>query len=210
MNITGLKNRFARKSIGGLTLIEFAVSSAIFSVLALAMAGMLEVGSASEEGVVTNSGRNRGIRRVQAFLVRELRASSDSKITVGSTPGGNSILTFSYPVQSGGSTGWGIRDKSLGSTSDERNKIGWQVRYTVIPKIENHRINRVLVRQVLDTSLKVRATRILARHLRPGTVTPPGFKVVKTGNVWKVVISTLGDKDGSGRRTATFQVLARN
>ena len=210
MRKTGLKKGFAKKTDRGLTLIEFAVSSAIFSVLALAMAGMLEVGSASEEGVVVNSGRNRGIRKVQSYLVRELRASSDSRITVGTTPGGNSVLTFSYPVQSGGSIGWGIRDKSLGSTSDQRNKIGWKVRYTVIPKAKNHRINRVLVRQVLDSGLKVRATQILARHLRPGTATPPGFKVTKTGRVWKVVISTFGDKDGSGRRMATFQVLARN
>ncbi len=198
------------KKVRGLTLIEFAVSSAIFAVLALAMAGMLEVGSTSEEGVVVNSGRNRGIRRVQAFLVKELRASSDSRITVGTLPGGNSVLTFSYPVESGGAHGWGIRDKSLGNTQDERNKIGWKVRYTVIPQVKNHRINRVLVRQLLDAASNVKGTKILARHLRAGTDTPPGFKVTKTGSVWKVVISTLGERDGSGKRMATFQVLARN
>ncbi len=210
MSTPALKKRLGKKTVGGLTLIEFAVSSAIFSVLALAMAGMLEVGSASEEGVVVNSGRNRGIRRVQNFLVRELRASSDSRVVVGTTPGGNSVLTFSYPVKSGGVFGWGVRDKALGTTSDERNKIGWQVRYTVIPKVKNHRINRVLVRQLLDSGGVVKQTRILARHLRSGSDTPPGFKVTKTGSVWKVVVSTLGDKDGSGRRMASFQVLARN
>ncbi|GEM_PF-1156151 len=210
MRTPRLKKLFRKKPVRGLTLVEFAVSSAIFSVLALAMAGMLEIGSTSEEGVVNNSTRNRGIRSVQSYLVRELRASSDSKITVGALPGGNSVLTFSYPVQSGGVTGWGIRDKSLGATSDERNKIGWQVRYTVIPKVQNHRINRVLVRQLLDAGHHVKGVKILARHLRRGTDTPPGFKVTKTGSVWKVVISTLGDKDGSGRRMATFQVLARN
>ena len=106
--------------------------------------------------------------------------------------------------------GWGIRDKALGTNEDGRNKIGWQVRYTVIPKVKSHRIERVLVRQLLDTGSVVRQTKIMARHLRAGTDTPPGFKVIKTGTVWKVVISTLGDRDGSGRRTATFQVLARN
>ncbi len=199
-----------RNPVRGMTLIEFAVSSAIFSVLALAMAGMLEVGSASEEGVVTNSGRNRGIRRVQDFLVRELRASSDSRIQVNTLPGGNSVLTFSYPVRSGGSVGWGVRDKRLGSTMDERNKLGWRVRYTVVPKVKNHRVDRLLVRQVLDSFDKVVTSRVLARHLRAGTENPPGFKVVKTGAVWKIVVSTYGERDGTGKRMATFQVLARN
>lgn len=195
----------------GFTLLEVAISLAIFAVLGVSLATSVEMANGSQRTVYSVAAESRALRESSTRLTDELRTSTDAEITVTTLADSNSQVEFRVPVESGGNLLWGVYDKRLGATYDAQNKVGWRLRYTVRrvttgPGV----IERQLVRQILNTASTVWAEDVIAEGLPDGTGATPGFRVVKSGDMWVVTVSTVGKSASSPGIKAVFHVQARN
>ena len=204
-----LRGPSPRKS--GFTLVETAVSLAIFSALGYALAIVVDVGDRSQRTVERVASEDRSLRTATSSLVEELRTTSDATIAVATLPDGNHQVRFQQPIDVGGNFGWGVLDRTLGSDPASQNRAGWSIQYTVRTVVAaDGQVDRQLVRQVLNDALVVQRQTVLAAGLRRGDQNPPGFRMVRSGDVWEVQISAKGQVADQAIIEGMFHVQARN
>lgn len=204
------RGKGTRSQTTGLSLIEVMVSCTICAVIGYGILGLIDMGESSRETVSMVSGENQDLRDSNNRLMNDFQATSDSQVTVESLADSNHQITFMVPVTIGGNPTWGARDQSLGTDPESQSRENWRVRYTVKQVVDGSGgINRQLVRQVLDTGDIVQIERVVAEGLKSGLEVPPGFSVVKIGDMWQLSMATVG-KDGCEGRKVEFHVRTRN
>lgn len=193
----------------GFTLLELMISASIFSTLAYALTQAVRMADRSHATVTHVASTSRALGKATAKLQRELKSAQVATMTVTETLDGNHEVTFLHPVTVAGDPVWGVRDKRLGPTAAEQNKLDWQLRYTVRDEqLGAGQSERHLLRQVLDDAGVVQLEDRLLRDLTDGP-TPPGFTIVQNGDVWEITLTTAGEGVGDGRESV-FQVRPRN
>ncbi|MDF1837639.1 MAG: prepilin-type N-terminal cleavage/methylation domain-containing protein [Planctomycetota bacterium] len=192
---------------GGFTLLEVILAIGVFSVIGVGLTQGVKIAETTQVSVSSESGHNRSMRDSVSLLRDELKTCQDSSIDIELRSNGNHQLTFMVPVESGLGTGWGVYDRKLGNTTDDWNRVGWELRYQVK---ENQQGIPCLVRQVIDGGGTLqRETEIVSHVLAYGQQEGPGFSVTATGDVWEVTIRTKTG-EGQAARTETFQIQTRN
>jgi prepilin-type N-terminal cleavage/methylation domain-containing protein len=195
----------------GFTLLEMSIALSIFAVVGYGLAVAVDVSRDSQITVIRRVDENRTLRTSVATLVDELRVSADAQVTVAALPDGNSRLRFMVPVAVGGASTWGVFDRRLGADAASQNRAGWTLQYTVRDGVGvDGRLNRQLVRQVLDDAFEVQREDVIADGLRSGNDAPPGFRVAMNGDVWEITFSTVGQRTGEAEITEQFHVHPRN
>lgn len=202
--------RIVHSRRAGFTLIELMISLTIFAVLGYSVAISVDMASDSQRTVYSVAAEDRALRESSSFLTDELRSSRDSQIAVATLADGNHQLEFKVPIEVGSSLTWGVYDKRLGTTYADQNKIDWKYRYTVRNSVVAGVVNKQLLRQIIDTNSEVHEEQVIAEGLHSGTQNPPGFRVVKSGDMWAVTVSTAGKSAESPGIKAEFHVQARN
>ena len=194
----------------GFTLLESLVSLVVFSVIGLALALATNAGQQTERSVARVSSENRSVRSLSQTLTDELSASCDTQITVTHLPDGNDTLRFLMPIQNGTTLGWGVYDRTLGTTEAAQNRAGWSVCYTVSSTTAQGVTTRRLVRQELDTAQHVQKQKVVLDRLRSGSSTPPGFTARKQGAMWEITLSADSPLPQGHGIEEVFHVQARN
>ncbi len=202
-----------RKTVGsGFTLLEMMVALTIFAVVGYSLALLLGVGSRSQRTVSRVTAEDKSLRAGALALVDELEASSDATITITALPDGNNQVRFMQPIDNGGAFGWGVYDRTLGSTPATQNRVNWKIQYTVrAVAAATGAVNRQLLRQVLDAGNVVQSEKVIAQNLHLGTDVPPGFTMVRNGSVWELTLGlTHQVGHSSGIIKEVFHVRTRN
>lgn len=194
----------------GFTLLESIVSLVIFTVIGLALTLASRAGEKTERSVAGVASENRSVRSLSQSLTDELRSSCDTEITVTHQPDGNDTLRFFVPVVNGTTLGWGVYDRTLGTTDDTQNRAGWSLRYTVVTTVADGQTTRRLMRQILDAGQNVQKQKVVLDHLRSGGDTPPGFTVRKQGATWEITLSADSPFPHGRGIQEVFDVQARN
>ena len=196
---------------GGFTLLEMMISVSIFAALGYALLTAVDIAHDSDVTVMRIASEDRSTRTSTTSLLDELRSTSDANITVATLADGNHRVRFTMPVEVAGVLGWGVFDRSLGHTPDDQNKVGWSLQYTVRSVTgTDGKPTRELVRQILDTAGTLHSESVVARGLRSGTQTPAGFKMVPSGDLWEITLSTNSTADHSAILRTVFHVKTRN
>lgn len=206
-----IATRCRRTAASGYTLLEMMVALTIFSVVGYALTVAIDVASHSQKTVMRVTAEDRGLREATAFLIDELRTSSDATITIAVLADGNHRIRFQMPIDVAGAAVWGVHDRKLSPVLAQQTRQGWFVQYTVraLPAV-NGVINRQLVRQILDAAFTVKRETVILDGLRRGTDVPPGFKMVKVGDLWELTLSTVGEINGKVGMRTVFHVQTRN
>lgn len=195
----------------GFTLLEAAIATSIFALIGYSLTVCMATANDSQRTVFSVAAQDRALREATSTLTDELRTSSDSMITVTTLADSNSQVDLQMPVESGGNLLWGVYDRSLGATYADQNKVGWKLRYTVRNVDQGvGGTDRQLVRQILDTGSVVRDEKVVATGLNSGANAQPGFKVVKSGSMWVVTVSTSGHSAGTSGVETQVHVRTRN
>lgn len=198
-------------SKSGFTLLEMMISMSIFAVLGYTLMTAVEVAHHSDVTVMRIASENRSMRTSTTSLLDELRSTSDSNIAVTTLADGNHQVRFKMPVQVAGVLGWGVFDRGLGATTDDQNKVGWSLQYTIRQLTgSDGRPSATLVRQILDDTGAWRSETVVMRGLRSGAQTPAGFKMVRSGDLWEITLSADSPSDHSAVLRTVFHVKTRN
>jgi len=168
------------------------------------------MGNHSSKTVIDVSKGNDELRDAHRTLVNDFQITSDSRITINTLPDGNHQATFMLPIEVAGNMAWGVYDKSLGTTAATQNRENWNIRYTVYSVIEGSGAILILSRQILDDAMVLQQEDVVAKHLRKGTDIPPGFRVVKNGEMWEIQLSTIGEEACDQGRKVELHVRTRN
>lgn len=195
----------------GYTLIEMMVSLSLFTVIGYSLVIILKVSSHSQLTVNDVTEDDRALRGAATNLMEELRSSSDATITVATLADGNHQVRFMLPIDDAGAAAWGVYDRTLGPDAASQNKLDWSIRYTVRNVVAGGQVvDKLLVRQLLNAQQVVQRESVVAEGLRSGTDVPPGFTMVKQGEVWELTFSTTGHAGSSAGIRAVFHVRTRN
>jgi len=198
-------------SRSGFTLLEMMISLTILAFLGYCLLIAVDVGHDSQQTVQRITAEERAMRRSTTSLVDELRASRDASITITPLADGNHQVRFQMPIEVAGVPDWGVFDRTLGPDEATQNRVGWSLRYTVrIVPDGNGGVDRQLVRQILDAAQAVQRERVVATGLLSGGDVPPGFTMVRQGDIWELTLSTEGHLGGAGGTRAIFHVRTRN
>lgn len=216
-------NRTPRASQAGYTLLELGVSTVIAGLLGLAAVTMVQVGRKSHDTTRTETNRSQGVREASRALSDELKQCKLAGLTLGMLADGNCEITFARPISvTAGVITWGALDPHKAPSDPEARRAGWSVRWTVkalragtatstsIPTIATDKVERVLVRQVLDEAKQVVFERIVLRDVNLGTNAHPGFRIEQVGTLWRVRMSAGGAVDPANSTHLTFDVALRN
>jgi hypothetical protein len=161
--------------------------------------------------VLNMASEDRSFRASTMMLMKELRATRDDSIVITDVGDGNSQLDFMMPIDDAGVAAWGVYDRSLGATPALQNRPNWFLRYTVrdVP-LGAGRVDKQLVREIVDDLLTVQKVKVLVHGLRPGNVAPAGFQVIQQVDVWQVTLSTTSQGEGQAGIRTIFHVQTRN
>lgn len=206
-----LATRARSRVESGFTLLEMMVAVTVFAVLGYGLAIAVDVGNHSQLTVLRVAAEDRSLRAATTSLIDELRSSSDTTIVITTLADGNQAVRFMLPIDVGGVPSWGVFDRSLGSDAASQNRLGWSLRYTVrsVPT-GNGTFNKQLVRQLLDAAQTVQREKVMAEALESGTHVPPGFRMVKVGEVWELTLTSMGQVEGKAGISEVFHVQTRN
>lgn len=194
----------------GFSLIEVVMASAIVTILIYAFAGAANMGNNSATVVNQVADENEREREAVSSLLDDFLITSDALIDVVPLADSNHQATFQLPIEVGGNMKWGVWDPDLGPDTASQTKEDWKIRYTVrTVNIDGENV-RVLARQILDETETLQLERFVAERLRSGTETPPGFSVIKSGDMWEIKVSTTGKKSCDPGRKVEFHVWPRN
>lgn len=197
-----LARRIPARAARGLTLIEITIAATIFTILGYALVSSLKLSEGSRTAVETLATRSREFRAASRAVVDALRVSNDDTVAIAELADENHAVTLSLPVLDGGALAWGV-PASAQSGPGAVDQIGANVVFAVAVGADGE---RSLVRRVLRSNGTVQEEETLIRGLSRGDVDPPGFQVVRTGEVWEITIS-LEDKVGLSE---VFHVHTRN
>lgn len=204
-----LRNK--RSSRTGLTLIESMVSVTLFAVIGYALSVAVSIGNHSQRMVLNLSAEDRELRTATMTLLKELRATADAQINIFTLPDGNSRVTFKMPIEVAGVDSWGVYDRTLGPDAATENRDNWSLRWTVRDVADSGgRIDKQLVREILDDTGAIQKVKVMAHGLRPGGAAPAGFQMIQQGAVWQVTLSTTSQVEGQAGIRTVFHVQTRN
>lgn len=167
----------------GLTLVEIAIASTIFAIVAYAMMLGASMGMRSEQAVASMVVESRTLHETCARLEEELSNAAFDRIEHEVDEQGYSALTFQVPVETETGLDWGVVDRALGASDEERSRVGYSLRYEAVALASG---GRELVRRILDDEGDVVHTDIVVAAL--AATGPAGFRVEDTGAVWVVTI----------------------
>lgn len=195
----------------GLTLLEMAIAVSIFTTLGLSLFTVVDTARRSQEAVSAGIANNEELRKAFSSIAEELQCTRESLVEVVVLADRNHQVTFQMPIELGGVMGWGVDERSLGTTEAEQVRPGWYLRYTVVQEVDpTGYVNHVLRRQVLDDAFAVQLEETIAEGLNEGDDDDPGFTVARAGEMWEVSFSTDGHGTGTNGRKAVFHVATRN
>jgi prepilin-type N-terminal cleavage/methylation domain-containing protein len=208
---TRIGARSPTAKLAGFTLLETMVALSIFAALGYSLAIVVGFGNHSQRAVSRMAAEDRALRTATIALLDDLRSTTDSSITITPLADGNHQVRFMLPIDVAGVASWGVYDRTLGPDAASQNQPNWHVQYIVRDlALGGGQVNKQLVRQILDDTNTMRKEKVLADGLQSGTQVPPGFKVVKTGLVWQVTLSTVGKVEGKAGIREVFHVRTRN
>jgi type II secretory pathway pseudopilin PulG len=203
-----LRSARARRAF---TLLESTIGVAVFSVIGYGLAVVVKISKSSETAVREISTQSREIRDSTRRMVDELKTCRDASIVIDTLADGNHQVRFMVPIEVAGAATWGIYDTALGSDPAVNTRVGWSVRYTVrAADAANGGVTYQLVRQLLDTTLTVQRQTVIVDNIRSGDVGRPGFRMVRSGAMWEITLSTSEDGHSNDSRQEIFHVLTRN
>jgi len=195
----------------GFSLVELTVALALFALVGYALLCAIDSGRDCHQAVMRAVSDNEMIRETAGGLRNELRVSSDDVITVETLGDLNHQVTFMLPILVGGALAWGVYDQAYGADEELRTKEDWSVRYTsrMVTMGPGPQV-RALVRQILDDEGEVFEEEVLVPELRGGDENPPGFTMIKSGDLWEITITTVGRVAATPGARAAFHVRTRN
>lgn len=192
-------------SRAGFSLIEVAAATVALGSIGYVLAFALKASADSQREIGTRASEHRVLREASRKLLDELATAGEDTIAfVHGAQGGVSVqptLRFQERIEDGTTAGFGV--VHLGVARPD-----WTLIYAVEEPV-GESDSRRLVRRVEDDGGAVQASQIVARDLRPDEAVPPGFRVVKTGDLWEVTLSTEG-RNGRDGIEEVFHVRARN
>lgn len=198
-----------RAARAGFTLVEMMVAAAALMVVLYTLANAVGLGSRSQRTVMRVATESDTLRRAVASLSSELKLTSDSLITVTTLADANHELGLSLPIEVGGSPAWGVPVHTFGVGT--QGMPDWSLCYTVqgVPA-GGGEVNRRLLRRILDETGAIQDEEVICEGLRSGSDAPPGFTVVRSGDLWEVTLTTAGYTTNADGRGAVFHVRTRN
>ena len=181
----------------GFSLLEVTVSTATFAIIGYVMLVAVKTSTDAQNAIALRTEEHRVLRRASRTLLDELALASDDTITVTASGSGSGTasLAFRQRIEEGGTAGFGAVHLGVPHTD-------WTLVYAVSAAGE-------LVRRVTDGDGVVQASAVVASGLRAASEDPPGFRVVKAGDLWEITLATEGVGDGNGIEEV-FHVHARN
>jgi type II secretory pathway pseudopilin PulG len=195
----------------GMTLVESMIGITLFAILGYALSVAVSISNNSQRTVLNVAAEGRDLRGATQTFIRELRASSDARITITVLPDLNHQVDFMMPIDVAGAATWGVYDRTLGPDAATQNRLNWILRYTVRDVVDPAGgVDKQLVRQILDDLGAVQRTKVLATGLRMGGVAPAGFRMVRQGAIWEVTLSTNSQGEGQAGIRTVFHVRTRN
>jgi hypothetical protein len=171
------------RSQSGLTVIEIAIASTIFAIVAYAMMAGASMGVRSERAVAQMVVESRALHDTCTRLEEELSNAAAEGIVHAVDEKGWSSLEFQMPFMSEAGLVWGVVDRALGSTEEERAREDFRLRYEAIELVDG---SRQLVRRILDDEGDIVHNEIVVPELAVSGA--PGFTVTDTGAVWILTI----------------------
>lgn len=205
----------------GYTMLEVATSTAIAGLLGLAAVTMVQVGRDTHDKTRVETHRSQGVREAARRLGDEIKQTKAACLAVTKQIDGNCEIVFQRPVAVlGGIITWGALDPRLAPSDPEARRPGWSVRWSVrtlragtmraLATGAKGSVDRVLVREVLDTAKSVVHEEVVLHDVNAGTNARPGFRVEAQGAMWRIQISAGGSLDPANSTCMTFDVSLRN
>jgi len=187
----------------GFTLIEAVVAASLLMFVGMGAVMLMSVSRDGAQLTRTQARQTNWLRHASMSVRDDLAQTTDSRLTIATLPDGNHSITFQRPTASvAGVATWGAYDASAASG---RLRDDHFTRYTVTMGDNG----RQLMRQTLDPSLVVVHEDVIAYGLASGSATPPGLRIVASGDLWQVTIglaATTAQPGGS----MTFDVALHN
>lgn len=192
-------------SRSGFSLIEVAVATLALGSIGYVLSFALKAAADSQREITMRASEHRVVRQASRALLDELSMAGED--TIAFTQGVQSVvdtetnLRFQQRIEDGATATFGLMHLGVPRT-------GWSVVYA-IEEPASASDTRRLVRRVEDDAGVVQASQIVARGLCADDADPPGFRVIKAGDLWEITLSTegIGNRDGIEE---VFHVRARN
>lgn len=174
------------------------MGTAAFAAMGYVMLMAVKASTDSQAEIALRAEEHRVVRSASRALIDELSLASDDTITVTNSAGqgtGTTSLAFRQRIEDDGTAGFGL--VHLGVPHAD-----WSLVYAVSASGE-------LVRQVTDEEGVVQTSAVVTKGLRGAGEDPPGFRVVKAGDLWEITLATEGVGNRNGIEEV-FHVRARN
>jgi len=172
-----------KNSRRGMTVIEIAMASTLFAVVAYAMMAGASMGVRSERAVAQMVVESRALHETCARLEEELSNAAAAGIAHAVDENGWSSLELQMPFMTDAGLVWGVVDRALGASDVERARVDYRLRYEAVALAGG---SRQLVRRILDEEGDIVHNEIVVTELAVSGA--PGFTVSDTGAVWVVTI----------------------
>ncbi len=201
----------ASRSRAAFTLMELTIAAGIMGVLGYSLSLAVKMSRDSQRTVSRVARDSRTTRDSIAQLIKDVRETTNTRITVTVLGDNNHEVQLQQPLEIGGVLGWGVYDRTLGPTDVDWSRTDWFVRYTVRSVVGPTGAQvRQLVRRILDDGFVVQREEVLVEGLRSGNDVPPGFRMVQVGDVWEISLATDGVNATSAGQLSEFHVRPRN
>lgn len=167
----------------GMTVLEITIASTVFAIVAYTMMAGASMGVRSERAVAQMVVESRTLHDACARLEEELSNAASLEVLHSVDEDGWSSLQFQMPFTDETGLVWGVVDRSLGVSAEERSRVGYSLRYEAVALADG---TRQLVRRILDDEDDIVHSEVVVPTL--ATTGAPGFTVTDTGAVWVVTI----------------------
>lgn len=188
-------------SRSGFSLVEVAVATLALGSIGYVLSFALKAAADSQREITLRASEHRVVRQASRALLDELSMAGEDTIAFTQAIDTETNLRFQQRIEDGATATFGLMHLGVPRT-------GWRVVYAIEEPASEADMRR-LVRRVEDDAGVVQASQIVARGLRADDADPPGFRVVKAGDLWEITLSTegIGNRDGIEE---AFHVRARN
>jgi len=189
----------------GFTLLEVAVATLALGSIGYVLTFAFKASVDSQREITLRASEHRVVRAASRALLDELASAGDETVVFASGPQDGVVvpptLRFQTRIEVDGAADFGLLHLGV-------PRAGWTFEYAV-EEPASSADERRLVRRVVDADGTVQSSQIVVRGVRDQAAEPPGFQVVKTGDLWEVTLSTeaIGTRDGVEE---VFHVRARN
>lgn len=188
----------------GFSVIEVVIAAALLGVVGLAAVTMTNASRDGARQAHMLTVHTERLLRASVRVREDLEQASADHLVIATLPDLNHSITLQRPVASGsGATLWGAYDPSRPAA--ERLRADHYTRLTVVAD----GAGRALMRQVLDVDGNIVHQDVVAQGLASGSASPPGLRIVPSGDMWRVCIG-LAAEAGRPGDSLTFDVALRN